>query len=81
MKYIIMDAGTGLPAAVLFNEVLNHREVAAGRQVLGAGFCNAQGQVWGHSESLGGAKPAAGCHTCQTGHDIHHARSNLNSNR
>ena len=53
MKYIVVNADAGLPAAILFNEVLNHRGVAAGRRVLGAGFCNAAGKVWGRSESLG----------------------------
>jgi len=53
MKYIVINADGDLPAAILFNEVLQHKAVAAGRKVLGAGFCNARGQVWGHSESLG----------------------------
>ena len=53
MKYIIIDADAGLPAAILFNEVLNHAVVAAGKKVISAGFCSANGAVWGRSESLG----------------------------
>jgi hypothetical protein len=53
MKYIVINSESGLPAAILFNEVLNHKAVASGYKVLGAGFCNATGAVWGYSESLG----------------------------
>ena len=53
MKYIIIEAAGGLPAAVLFHEALNHAAIAGGRHVLGAGFCDANGNVWGESVSLG----------------------------
>jgi hypothetical protein len=53
MKYIVISHDAGLPAAILFNEALLHRDVAAGHKVLGAGFCDVRGRVWGFSESLG----------------------------
>jgi hypothetical protein len=51
MKYIVIQH-EGFDCAVLFNEAIPHRVEAAGRKVLGAGFCNASGEVWGHSEGL-----------------------------
>jgi hypothetical protein len=38
IKYIIVDAGFGTEAPVLFSELLKHSEVANGRKVYGAGF-------------------------------------------
>lgn len=52
MKYLILSEHD-LPVAVLFDELLNHREVAGQKKVLGAGYCNRTGQVWGQSVSLG----------------------------
>jgi len=52
LKYIIVNQ-EGLPCAVMFSEAIQHSTEAAGREVMSAGFCNLQGEVWGHSESLG----------------------------
>ena len=64
MKYIITKTNCGLPAAICFNEALTHRDVAKPFPVItGAGFCNADGDVWGHSESLDiGSKPEDATH-------------------
>ena len=57
MKYIIIpDPVTSLPSAVLFADNLSHAwiadKVAPGVKPLGAGFCDAFGNVWGKSDSL-----------------------------
>jgi len=52
MKYLVVQTVHLLPAAILFNEALTHKSVAGAQKVLSAGFCNAQGEVWGRSDSL-----------------------------
>ena len=54
-KYIIVEE-CGLPCPIVFNPVLNHKKIATGRKVLGAGFCQHIGGSWkvhGESNSLG----------------------------
>jgi hypothetical protein len=54
-KYIIVEEA-GLPCPIVFNPVLSHKKMAAGRKVLGAGFCQHVGGRWkvhGESNSLG----------------------------
>jgi len=53
MKYIVTTSLDNVPAAILFAESLTHKDVAGNLKVSSAGFCNALGDVWGHSESLG----------------------------
>jgi hypothetical protein len=38
IKYIIVNAGFGTEAPILFSELLKHNEVAGNRQVISAGF-------------------------------------------
>jgi hypothetical protein len=38
IKYIIVNAGFGTEAPILFSELLKHSEVAGNRQVISAGF-------------------------------------------
>jgi hypothetical protein len=57
MKYIILDLN-GIEASIIFDELLQHIDVAKGvmakGKVVAAGFCNAgQTEVWGKSVSLG----------------------------
>ncbi len=52
MKYIIIQTEFKLPAAIIFHECLQHDDIAGEREVLGAGFCNPKGDVWGFSKSL-----------------------------
>ena len=53
VKYIVVTSASGIPAAILFNELLTHKDVAGSQTVCGAGFCNPAGAVWGRSDSLG----------------------------
>ena len=53
IKYINTTVD-GMPGLVLFPGYMNHREVAAGREVSGAGFVNlAERRCYGESVSLG----------------------------
>ena len=52
MKYILIENQFGLPCAVMFSEAIQHSEMAKGKKVLGAGFCDNLGHVWGESVSL-----------------------------
>lgn len=45
MKYIIV-ATYGIPVAIIFDEMLNHKEVAGEMLVKSAGFCNKDGLCW-----------------------------------
>lgn len=51
MKYIIVECQE-LELAILFDEILTHADVAAGKKVVSAGFCNRDGLIWGKSVSL-----------------------------
>lgn len=63
MKYIVIKSESGMPAAILFNEIIQHKAVADGLKVLSAGFCNAAGEVWGRSDSLDvGSQPGDAKH-------------------
>lgn len=60
MKYIVLD-GSGCGDAIIFNEVLTHKEVAGSNKVLGAGFVSfyvddrgdVKPQCFGESSTLG----------------------------
>lgn len=52
MKYIIIETEFKIPAAILFHECIEHKSIAENKKVLGAGFCNSSGAVWGFSQSL-----------------------------
>lgn len=51
MKYIVVKHN-GLELAILFDEILTHKDVAASHEVVSAGFCNPDGATWGKSISL-----------------------------
>lgn len=60
-KYIIVKASFGSEAPIIFSELQSHKEVAAGREVLGAGFvslswdaenCKFKCSPWGSSTTL-----------------------------
>lgn len=51
MKYIIVNS-LGTKLAIIFDEILEHKEVAGNYQVISAGFCDKDGNVWGQSLSL-----------------------------
>jgi hypothetical protein len=52
MKYLIVQS-TGCDLAILFDEILSHKDVAGTRQVVSAGFCDHLGNVFGESVTLG----------------------------
>jgi len=54
MKYIILE---DFKMPIIFHELLNHSDMARGRNVRSAGFCDVNGQeelvsCWGRSASL-----------------------------
>ena len=51
MKYIIISQND-MELAIVFDEIIPHIFVAAGRPVVSAGFCNKDGVAWGHSTTL-----------------------------
>lgn len=51
MKYIIVNS-LNTELAIIFDEILEHKEVAGNYKVISAGFCNKDGNVWGQSSSL-----------------------------
>lgn len=51
MKYIIISQHD-LEMAIVFDEIIPHVFVAAGRPVVSAGMCNQDGQAYGQSVTL-----------------------------
>jgi hypothetical protein len=57
MKYIIVD-NEGIELPIIFNEIMNHKDIAGDKEVISAGFCRfiKYGDVdvscWGKSISL-----------------------------
>lgn len=51
MKYIIVESFE-LPLAILFDEILNHSDIAKGQKVVSAGKCGMDGVAYGSSVSL-----------------------------
>jgi hypothetical protein len=52
LKYVIFDE-LGIEVGVMFNELLKHDAVAAGRKCVSAGYCDRDGNAWGSSTLLG----------------------------
>jgi len=52
MKYIIVKHHD-IEMAILFDEILTHKQVAGDRHVVAAGNCNSKGDAYGNSISLG----------------------------
>lgn len=51
MKYIIV-IDHDLPMAIWFDPILNHSDIAFGKEVVSAGHCNSSGQAYGYSVTL-----------------------------
>lgn len=46
MKYIVINKSLGGPCAIVFDKMLSHCDVAAGKKVLSAGFVD----IWGETQ-------------------------------
>ena len=51
MKYIIIETYQ-IPVAIVFSELLQHDTMGMSENVISAGYCNINGEVWGKSVSL-----------------------------